>query len=941
MHAGGRASPRGAPLRSEAEAYEEAFYLIDEESAVAEGSGGAFIGDPDRFREAEAKLEAQRRRGDGAGARRAQNARQSASLLAQDRWERNRILTSGIASEENASVAVETETETRVQLLVHKTSPPFLGRGAPSDGGGEAGHVSTVRDPTSDLAAHARRGSAMVQRSREERDRNALRQRFWEIGDSRLGEALTMASKAPREPKPEEPGEPGEAGAGGGTGGGGDPDGGFLSSFSGKEEASSSAFSREKSVTEQREFLPIFRVRSSLVACVRENRAVVVVGETGSGKTTQLAQYLHEEGLTRGGMLVGCTQPRRVAAMSVARRVAQEKGSEVGGLVGYAIRFEDATSAATRIKYMTDGVLLREALADEHLEKYGAIIMDEAHERSLNTDVLLGVLRGVLARRPDLRLIVTSATLDAERFASFLGGCPIFRIPGRTFPVEVLHAKTPVEDYVEAAVKQALAVHLTEGDGDILVFLSGQEDIECCCEQIARRLEALGEGVKPLLILPMYSQLSSELQARVFLAAERGVRKCVVSTNVAETSLTVDGVRCVIDAGFHKCKVYNGRIGMDALQLTPIARSSADQRAGRAGRTGPGTCYRLYTKQQYDHEMLPAPVPELQRANLRSVALLLKALGVEDARSFAFLDPPPAASLSSALRSLWMLGALDNGGALTRLGRQMGAFPLDPGLAKMLIYASRLGCTKEVLIVAAMLSMPSPFFRPRGRERESDAARERFYVPESDHCTLLNVYLQWERNGRSDEWCDRHFIHGRALRRAREVHAQLRDILEAQRLPYATCDGRWDSVRKAICSAYFHNCGRIKGIGEYVNVLSGTPCNLHPSSALFGLGHTPEYVVYHELTLTSKEYMQCVTSVDAEWLAELGPMFFSIKHRVDSGLAPPKAPPRPHHQRAPKRPPPPPRAAPSAAAEDIVEVGARSSASSFLARKRKRRRGGV
>ncbi|KAI0989931.1 hypothetical protein GJ496_011101 [Pomphorhynchus laevis] len=342
----------------------------------------------------------------------------------------------------------------------------------------------------------------------------------------------------------------------------------------------------KKSMKSQREFLPIFAVKEQLMNVIRENIIIVVVGETGSGKTTQLTQYLVEEGYNNNGM-IGCTQPRRVAAMSVAKRVADEMNVKLGDDVGYAIRFEDCTSNKTIIKYMTDGILLRENLAESDLDRYSAIIMDEAHERSLNTDVLFGLLREVVARRHDLKLIITSATLESEKFSNFFGCVPIFHIPGRTFPVEKLFSKFVVDDYVEQSVKQAIQIHLGLGEGDILIFMPGQEDIEVACELIEERLLKL-ENAKPLSVLPIYSQLPSDMQAKIFQRAVGGIRKCVVATNIAETSLTVDGIIYVIDAGYCKMKVYNPKIGMDALQVFPISQANSEQRAGRAGRTKPG-----------------------------------------------------------------------------------------------------------------------------------------------------------------------------------------------------------------------------------------------------------------------------------------------------------------------------------------------------------------
>ena len=609
---------------------------------------------------------------------------------------------------------------------------------------------------------------------------------------------------------------------------------------------------------------------------IRDNNVVVVVGETGSGKSTQLVQYLFDEGFVspQGNGMIGITQPRRVAAVSVSQRVSEEMGVEVGSIVGYSIRFEDVTSPATRIKFMTDGVLLREVLLDPDLDKYSVIVMDEAHERSLNTDVLFGILKQIAARRFDLKLIVTSATLDAEKFSSFYGNCPIYRIPGRAFPVESYFHAFTVEDYVAAAVKQVMRIHISMPPGDILVFMTGQEDIETTCAELAARIEALG-NVSPLLILPIYSQLPADLQAKIF--EKSSARKCIVATNIAETSLTVDGICYVVDSGYIKIKVYNPRIGMDALQIYPESQANANQRAGRAGRTGPGYCFRLFSEDAYKHEMLTMTVPEIQRTNLAHVVLLLKSIGVEDLLKFDFMDAPPQETLINSMRSLWVLGALDSCGRLTALGRRMAEFPLDPSLSKMIICASQYKCVDEIVTVVSMLSVPSVFFRPKDREEESDRAREKFLVPESDHLTLLNIYQQWERKGFSAAWSADHFIQHKAMLRAREVRSQLVDILRHQKIDMSSCGTHWDPARKVICAGYFHNACKFKSTGEYVNLRSNLKCYLHPTSALFNMGITPEYVVYHELLLTSKEYMHYATSINPQWLAELGSTFFSIR----------------------------------------------------------------
>eukprot|EP00878_Enallax_costatus_P037454 GHUV01042311.1.p1 GENE.GHUV01042311.1~~GHUV01042311.1.p1 ORF type:complete len:486 (+),score=136.42 GHUV01042311.1:211-1668(+) len=417
--------------------------------------------------------------------------------------------------------------------------------------------------------------------------------------------------------------------------------------------------------------------------------------------------------------------------------------------------------------------------------------------------------------------------------------------------------------------------------------MTGQEEIEATCFSLSERLDHMrsgGQEVPELLILPIYSQLPSDLQAKIFDKAPDGTRKCIVSTNIAETSLTVDGIYYVIDTGYVKMKVYNPKMGMDALQVFPESQAAASQRSGRAGRTGPGTAYRLFTEHAFKAEMLMASVPEIQRTNLANVVLLLKSLNVDNLLEFDFMDPPPKENILNSMHQLWVLGALDNVGGLTSTGRHMVEFPLEPALAKLLLAGAAMGCSAEALTIVSMLSVPSVFFRPPDRAEESDAAREKFFVPESDHLTLLHVYQQWKNNGYRGDWCARHYLQGKGLKKAKEVRAQLLDIMKQQKLPLTSCGSDWDIVRKAICSAYFSNAAKFKGIGEYVNCRTGMPCHLHPSSALYGLGYTPDYVVYHELVFTSKEYMQCVSAVEPEWLAELGPMFFSVKESHSSRL---------------------------------------------------------
>jgi ATP-dependent RNA helicase DHX8/PRP22 len=626
-----------------------------------------------------------------------------------------------------------------------------------------------------------------------------------------------------------------------------------------------------KSIKEQRESLPVYKLKEEFLRACADNQVLLVVGETGSGKTTQLTQYMAEAGYTAHGA-IGCTQPRRVAAVSVAKRVAEEFGCIVGQEVGYSIRFEDCTSPATRIKYMTDGMLMREYLMDNKLSKYSVLMLDEAHERTIHTDVLFGLLKSLLKTRKDLKLIVTSATLDAEKFSAYFFDCPMFRIPGRTFPVETLHATEPESDYVDAALLTVMQIHLREAPGDILLFLTGQEEIDTACETLYTRMKELGPKAPELIILPVYGALPSEMQSRIFEPAPKFARKCIVATNIAEASLTIDGIFYVVDPGFCKQKVYNPKTRMDSLVVVPISQASAKQRSGRAGRTGPGKCYRLYTEHAYYTEMLPNSVPEIQRTNLANVVLQLKAMGVNDLLHFDFMDPPPIQTLVTAMEHLYALGALDDEGLLTRLGRKMAEFPLEPALSKTLLTAVDLGCSDEVLTIVAMLSVENVFFRPRDKQAQADQKHSKFYQPEGDHITLLTVFQAWAASGFANPWCFENFIQARSMRRAHDVRKQLLGIMDRYKLDVVTAGKNFTLVRKAITAGYFTNVARKDPQEGYKTMTEGQTVYIHPGSSLFQKGG--DWVLYHELVLTSKEYMRNVMAIDAKWLTELAPRFY-------------------------------------------------------------------
>lgn len=638
---------------------------------------------------------------------------------------------------------------------------------------------------------------------------------------------------------------------------------------------------RSKSIREQRRSLPIFQFRKELVAAVRSNQILVIVGDTGSGKTTQLTQYLAEDGFTAYGKKIACTQPRRVAATSVAKRVAEEVGCRLGEDVGYTIRFEDRTSAATRIKYMTDGMLLRECLADPSLKQYSVIMLDEAHERTVNTDVLFGLLKKASKAHENLKIIVTSATLDAEKFSKYFFDCPIFKIPGRTFPVEIMYAKEPENDYLDGAIITVLQIHTTEPPGDILLFLTGQEEIDTACEILHDRIKALGPEVDTLIILPVYSALPSDIQSRIFEPAPPGCRKIVIATNIAETSVTIDGILYVIDPGFVKQKAYNAKLGMDSLVVTPISQAQARQRAGRAGRTGPGKCYRLYTENAYSNEMLPNSIPEIQRTNLANTVLTLKAMGINDLLHFDFMDPPPIQAMIAALQDLFYLGALDEDGLLTRLGKKMSEFPLEPCLSKMLIYSLENDCSEEVLTIVAMLCEPNVFYRPKDKQDVADQKKTRFHQSEGDHLTLLNVFNSWKNSGYSSTWAFENFVQARTLRRAQDIRNQLLSIIDRNGEKTVSCGRNAVVVQKAITAGFFMHAAKRDPTEGYKTVAENMCVFLHPSSCLFQ--KDPEWVVYHELVFTSREYMREITTINPKWLTELAPNYFRTSDAAAPG----------------------------------------------------------
>ena len=641
------------------------------------------------------------------------------------------------------------------------------------------------------------------------------------------------------------------------------------------EQKLEAAVKKAATIEETRKSLPMYQYRDEILKAVGEYQVLIIVGETGSGKTTQLPQYLHEAGYTKGGLKIGCTQPRRVAAMSVAARVAEEMGVRLGSEVGYAIRFEDKTNEKTVLKYMTDGMLLREFLTEPDLGGYSALIIDEAHERTLHTDVLLGLVKDIARFRPELKLIISSATMNAQKFAQYFDDAPIFNVPGRRYSVDIHYTPHPEANYLAAAVTTIFQIHLSQSKGDILVFLTGQDEIEAAEQNLQETARKLGNKAPELIICPIYANLPTDLQAKIFEPTPPGARKVVLATNIAETSLTIDGIVYVIDPGFVKENVYNPRTGMESLIVTPCSKASANQRAGRAGRVGPGKCFRLYTRWAFYNELDESTTPEIQRANLNSVILMLKSIGINDLVDFDYMDAPPADTVIRALEQLYALGAFNNLGELTKVGRQMAEFPTDPTLAKAVLAADKLGCVEEVLSIIAMLGEASAlFYRPKDKKLYADSARARFTIKDGgDHLTLLNIWNQWVDSDYSYIWAKENFLQHRSLNRARDVRDQLVKLCERVGVGMSTI-GANDliPIQKAITAGFFPNAARLQRGGDsYRTVKNGLTVYIHPSSVLMEVN--PKWVIFYELVLTSKEYMRNVMPIQSEWLVEAAPHY--------------------------------------------------------------------
>ncbi|OJA08224.1 hypothetical protein AZE42_09393 [Rhizopogon vesiculosus] len=644
------------------------------------------------------------------------------------------------------------------------------------------------------------------------------------------------------------------------------------------------------SLQAQRERLPIWKHRQKILHCVEKHGVTIVVGQTGSGKTTQ-------SGWASEGNVIACTQPRRVAATSVAVRVAAEVGTLLGDEVGYTIRFEDVSDKKrTRICYMTDGMLFRETLIDPLLSRYSVIMIDEAHERSLYTDLLLGVLKKIRRKRPSLRLIVSSATLDARSFSEYFtsGTHPdeatIISLEGRMYPVEVAYLQESAPDYVRKAVEVVWNINLHHGTGDILIFLTGREEIERCLEELTELiptfahlsplfvpdaqdyppLSRLLRGATQIIPLALHAGLSTEEQLRVFNVAERGTRKVIAATNIAEASVTIDGVKFVVDSGFVKIRTYNPTTSLASLSTVPVSQASATQRAGRAGRTSPGICYRLYPESVFASLPTNTP-PEITRTDMTTPILQLKSLGIDDLMKFEWVSAPPAESVLRALEGLFAAGMIGDDGRLTPIGEQVAEFPIDVHIARMLFASKDFNCGEEILTIAAMVSIQDAFIIPDGAPGAiAELERRKFTAEEGDHLTLLNAYNAFTKYGRSSSWCKMHALNFRAMSRAVSIRSQLKKYMIRFNLPLHSCEGDAKRLRQCLVSGYWRNGARWVADGTYRSVKGNKTLFVHPTSVLFTRKPRTGWIIFHEVEETKKTQIRILTEIEPDWLLDHG-----------------------------------------------------------------------
>jgi len=659
------------------------------------------------------------------------------------------------------------------------------------------------------------------------------------------------------------------------------------------------------------------RHERELLYLLERNKVLVVVGETGSGKSTRIPEILFKAGIynqendvidesswlakCHKHQLIGVTEPRRVAATQLAQRVASNLKCPLGSIVGYAIRFEDVSSTEhTQIKFMTEGLLLREMIHDPLLNRYSVLMIDEAHERNINTDIILGALKSITQKRSDIKIIICSATLEVGALIHFFteeinDNGPrrtpaVLSITNRSYPVEIYHTENSVSNYLDTAVNTVKDLHESYrlATGNILVFLTGQDEVEHVCERLndyAYTIESRLD-LKKLIVLPLHSSLKQEMISKVFEDHGKKSRVCIVSTNIAEMSLTIEGISSVIDCGFVKLKFYDHKTGIESLLKVPISKGAAKQRAGRAGRTGKGFVYRLYPYDEYlkldDHS-----VPEIQRSPLAETVILLKSLGYADLNTFPLLSPMPRANLCATLESLYTINAIDDTGKLTKEGRLMAQFNLNPQLSKMLISSESTGCTKEICHIVAFLQVKEIYLKPPRHKATSLWVNEnlaRLCTAEGDMISYLNMLNGFLSNHSSDKWAEKRCINHRALRDVLEISGKLQSQLKNSGISITDARGRTETVQKAVLSGLYANAAYLHPYGDYKTIRGDQTVYIHPTSVFSELSadDRPKYVIFAEILNTTKPYMRHIMSIERDWLLAIAPHYYRFGTEIDT-----------------------------------------------------------
>nr|CAB3237870.1 probable ATP-dependent RNA helicase DHX35 [Phallusia mammillata] len=637
------------------------------------------------------------------------------------------------------------------------------------------------------------------------------------------------------------------------------------------------------SLTKQKEKLPVFQYRRHLLYLLEQYRTVIVTGETGCGKSTQIPQYLVSAGWPeKGKWCVGVTQPNPVAAVTLAERVSDEMGCILGVEVGFEIRFEKCTNPAEGlIKFMTDGILLHEIMKDPLLSKFCIIMLDEVHVRNINTDLCLALLKKIQVKRPDLRVIVSSATYNVKQVEQYFNQglkedkiAAVLHFPNKLVPPEIFYSALPVADYVQQTADTVLKIHFHEKTGDILSFLTGQEEVEEVVAILKNSMRSKSHDGKYLVILPLYASLPMSEQKKVFERSSRNSRKAIISTNVAENALTIPGIVYVTDCGFVKVKKFNPTTSTESIVTCPASKASLDQRAGRCGRLRPGKVYRLFEEKNMSM-LSDSASPEIKRSNLVPIIIRLKALGVDNILSFKFLSPPPPYSVMQSVEYLFSMGALDdNGNLTTKYGKKMAELPLHPMFVKMLVDSEKFSCSEEIITVIAMMMVNVVSFQPNQR-KSVRKMHSKFAVEQGDAITLLNVYNGFVTDGNmSKGWCNQFMFNHTRLQEAFKTRRKIESFLKQLNIPILSCSNEIENVQKCIASGLFRNTAQLQLDGSYQSLFTKQRLIAHPSSTVTLLKHLPKWVVYSELVETSHIFIKGLTVIQPEWLTEVAPHFF-------------------------------------------------------------------